>query len=549
MIDDGLLAFNWAFSILSELVKQGVQNAIISPGSRSTPLVLAASQIDALQKKVVIDERSAAFQALGIAKATAKPVLLICTSGTAAANYFPAIVEANLSRIPLILLTADRPSKLRNVGAQQTIDQVKLYGNHASYFDLGEPNLKDADKIEFIARHVMYEASKAIPVHVNAPFCKPLEPKELPKNLNQAKSGDFSFVQQKADVIDLLNELQVAQKPVFIFGPTSIPSQNFLEIYTWAKTANIPCICEALSQLPTNMGLLEGLLRNEASRIVLKPDLIVRFGRQPVSTSLELFLQSNKDVPHLHLDYFDVWHDATFSTHQHLFGDFDWSSVLNSGLEFDEIWSDLWEQILEENRRFRTEVLHEIDEFTDGKVHQLVSEWNQFDGIHISNSFPIRDIELFTEIKDKKVYCNRGANGIDGVLSTALGNSIVHDSFLTLIGDVAFLHDATSLINHIQYKANHTLLVINNQGGRIFEMLPVAKQSSELFAQYFQTNQTYSVNHLAQAFGIPYFFADSAKELKNILDSDFKQLRIIECFTSPEASLKQRNRIWASSNH
>lgn len=548
MIDEGLLAFNWSFSFLSELVKQGLQHAIISPGSRSTPLVLAASQIDALHKKVVIDERSAAFQALGIAKATAKPVLLICTSGTASANYFPAIIEANLSRIPLIVITADRHIKLRNVGAQQTIDQIKLYGNHASYFDLGEPNQQDLIKVSFVARQVMYEASKAIPVHVNAPFRKPLEPNEIPTNLNQATSGDFKFVQQKADLTDLLNELQVAQKPVFIFGPTSIPNQNFLEIYTWAQSANIPCICESLSQLPANVGLLEGLLRNEASRIVLKPDLIVRFGRQPVSKSLELYLVSHQDVPHLHLDLFDVWHDATFSTHQHLFGTFDWNPILDSELEFDEVWIDLWTQILEENRRFRHEVLHEIEEFTDGKVHELISEWNLFDGIHISNSFPIRDIELFAELEDKKVYCNRGANGIDGVISSAFGNSIAHNSFLTLIGDIAFLHDASSLVNHSQYSANHTLIVINNQGGRIFEMLPVAKQSTDIFEQYFQTNQTYSVNHLAQSFGIPYFYADSALELKKLLDSEFSGLRIIECFTSPEASLKQRNRIWSSSN-
>lgn len=542
MQDKGQLALNWSFEFLKTLVKQGVSDAIISPGSRSTPLVLAAHQLKQLNKRVVVDERSAAFQALGIAKATNQPVVLICTSGTAAANYFPAIVEASLSRVPLIVITADRPAKLRSIGAQQTIDQVKLYGNHATYFELGEPNELDFRRLPVLASQVIHETSKAHVVHVNAAFRKPLEPNAYEPIFDYSESEPFSFSLPKANLDELILELSVAKRPLFIFGPVMLPSHGFSEIYEWAIERNIPCITESLSQLPVNCGLYEGPLRNSELRTFLKPDLIVRFGRQPVSKSVELYLETHQSVPHLHFDVFDVWHDATFTTSAHFFGKIDTHHLKDIDIVFDPDWRDLWKNLEHDSKTKRASIVAS-DSFTDGKVISQVIQWNGFSGIHLSNSYPIRDVEWFASLKNKLVYCNRGANGIDGVLSTAMGNSVSHNDFCTIIGDVAFLHDAASLAYHRAYTANHTILLINNGGGRIFEMLPIAQSAPEVLETYYQTAVPFHAEQICKAFGISYQRVNHSIALEALLHEQYQGLRLIECVTDARASQMQRKDI------
>jgi 2-succinyl-5-enolpyruvyl-6-hydroxy-3-cyclohexene-1-carboxylate synthase len=542
MSDKGQLALNWSTEFLKKLVLSGVQDAIISPGSRSTPLVLAAHRITSLRKRVVIDERSAAFQALGIAKATSRPVILICTSGTAAANYFPAIVEANLSRVPLIVITADRPAKLRNIGAQQTIDQVKLFGNHAMYFELGEPKEEDLNRLPILASQVMYEASKAQVIHVNAAFRKPLEPEQFENSQIEVEPDAFQLQTGTASVNELILELSVAQRPVFIFGPSILPSFSFDELYEWANDHQIPCITESLSQITPTIGLIEGALRHKEVRELLKPDLIVRFGRQPVSKSLELYLDTHRSVPHVHFDFFDVWHDATFSTDAHFFGKPDLAALQQVETQYDESWLDLWNNLLREGEAKRNELLNS-DTFTDGQVIHLVCAWGKFEALHLSNSYPIRDIETFGRLNQQNVYCNRGANGIDGVLATALGNSVAHASFCSFIGDVAFLHDASSLAYHRSYAANHTIILINNGGGRIFEMLPISKSAPEILEKYFQTPVAYQAEQICAAFGISYQRVQDSLSLQTALNQDYIGLRLIECITDSKTSQKQRREI------
>ncbi|TNE70328.1 2-succinyl-5-enolpyruvyl-6-hydroxy-3-cyclohexene-1-carboxylic-acid synthase [bacterium] len=541
-VDYGQFSVDWSTEFLNELVKGGVQHAIISPGSRSTPLVLAAHQIKTLEKRVIVDERSAAFQALGIAKATSKPVLLICTSGTAAANYFPAIAEANLSRVPLIVITADRPPKLRDIGAQQTIDQVKLYGEHAKYVELGEPNQEDFKRLSVLAKQVLFEVSKAKVVHVNAPFRKPLEPTNYQAKELNTYSEEFEILTGEADLNDLIQELSVATKPVFIFGPSILPKQHFKDVFEWAEKHQIPCITESLSQLPVNAGLFEGMLRNKELRTFLVPDLIVRFGRQPVSKSLELYLSEHAEVPHLHFDFLDVWHDATFTTDVHSFGKIDVQKLSAIETLYDESWLELWKNVKQEAIQKRDTILSD-ESFTDGKVIQTVLTWNTFDGIHLSNSYPVRDIESFGELSGKTVFCNRGANGIDGVLATSMGNSISFQDFCTLIGDVAFLHDMSSLAYHQQYNSNHTIVLINNGGGRIFEMLPISMSAPEVLETYYQTAVPYQAEHICSAFGISHVRVTNSHEFLTSLQVPFSGLRVIECLTDSKKSAEQRRQL------
>jgi len=543
MEDAGLLAYQWSLDFLSQLHKNGVTDCIISPGSRSTPLVLAAASIDSLHKRIVIDERSAAFQALGIAKATARPVLLICTSGTAAANYFPAIVEANLSRVPLIVLTADRPTKLRNIGAQQTIDQVKLYGNHALYVEMGEPKSDDLNRIPKLADQVFYESLKGYPIHVNAAFRKPLQPEILPKPI-QVYPDDVHFQFPKIDLTDLTNELSVASKPLFLFGPCSIPSLNFSFVYEWAIRNSIPCITEILSQITSNQAFTSSFLNDSDTKNYFKPDLIVRFGRQPVSSVLDKFLVENKDISQLHFDYFDVWHDSTFTTTQHFFGKIETDQLNLIPVVSDENWFELWTNAIQENRIKQENSLNDERIFSDAHVFQSVSKWDQFEGLHLSNSYPIRDSETFGNFRNKQVYCNRGANGIDGVISTALGNSVSYSEFCTIIGDIAFLHDAASLVNHVQYASNHTLIVINNDGGQIFGMLPVSKMTdSSLLKTYYTTPQSYSIESLAKAFSIQFFRVETIDDFHLCLHKEFSGLRIIECVTNAQVAHSLRKKL------
>lgn len=543
MSDLGQLNYEWALTFLSQLNRSGITDCIISPGSRSTPLVLAASQINSLNKRVVIDERSAAFQALGIAKSTARPVILICTSGTAAANYFPAIVEANLARIPLVVITADRPSKLRNIGAQQTIDQVKLYGNHADYFELGEPNRDDLNRLSVLAHQIMHECMKGKPIHVNAPFRKPLQPQTFQEEIIHFNPAELHFQFPTVDLTDLQNELMVSKRPLFVFGPVSIPTLNFRFVYKWAIDNGIPCISEVLSQTKNTIGFLESFLKQEETQHFLTPDLIVRFGRQPVNATIDHYLKRNKNIPQLHFDYFDVWHDATFTTYQHYFGKIDEAEFLDLNFYANEMWFELWQNIiLEKQQSIQTE-LAQTKPLADGQLFKSITEWNQFDGLHLSNSYPIRDIEVFGMVSDKDVYGNRGANGIDGVISTALGNSVVYHQFCTIIGDIAFLHDASALVNHVQYNANHTIIVINNGGGRIFDMLPVSKSGAHLMTNYFNTPQPYSCEFITKGFGIPYLKATTIEEFNSALNQSYEGIRVIECVTNPKISQQLRETV------
>ena len=326
-----LTAYLVAF--VTELVQTGVTDVVVSPGSRSTPMAMVMAEHPEIKTHIHVDERSAAFFALGIAKATNKPVAILCTSGTAAANYFPAIVEARYSRVPLLVLTADRPHELREVGAPQAIDQIHLYGQHVKWFaDMALP--ENSKEIIRYARTVcaraaaIATAAPAGPVHLNFPFREPLIPKleeetfqleERPKGYVNVRNGELTINEDEFKEISL--KLNSYKNGMIVCG--NIADERFAQVVTdLAAALNFPILADPLSQLRSGKHRLENIveaydtfLRNEDAKTYLKPDIILRFGAMPVSKALTIFLKENHQAEQLVIDGAGGWRDpASLST-------------------------------------------------------------------------------------------------------------------------------------------------------------------------------------------------------------------------------------------
>jgi 2-succinyl-5-enolpyruvyl-6-hydroxy-3-cyclohexene-1-carboxylate synthase len=305
----------WASTLIRSLYKSGVRHAVISPGSRSAPLTIAAAIHNGFQKHVVVDERSAAFIALGIGKSTGMPAVLICTSGTAAANYLPAIVEAKESGVPMIVLTADRPPNLRGIGSSQTVDQIKLYGDQAVFFhEAGEPGFEPADlrRLEYLGKQAVETALETGgAAHINLPFRKPLEPEdgeveeEMKRNRADADPFHPAVSGRTITLSDALHSLiSSAKRPLIIAGPSD-PARSLQHVFDEAiSTLNAPAIAEPGSGLRVDDHLTilryEQFLRNESVLQELTPDLILRFGDQPFTKSLLKALEKWADIPLIH---------------------------------------------------------------------------------------------------------------------------------------------------------------------------------------------------------------------------------------------------------
>jgi 2-succinyl-5-enolpyruvyl-6-hydroxy-3-cyclohexene-1-carboxylate synthase len=490
----GNIAFDWATTFLKTLSELGTKHIIISPGSRSTPLTLAAAVNDSFEKKVILDERSAAFTALGIGKATNIPAVLICTSGTAVANYYPAVIEARESGVPLILATADRPPHLRATGANQAIDQIKIFGDYPVFFhETGEPSteMKDLKRLKRLGRQAFsVSREQRGPVHLNFCFRKPLEPeskvllnakKEKKNTFSPDKSTNkFSTAYYLSD--DLQAILEEARKPLMILGPLA-PGDDIISIAHLAETIGCPVLAESAIHTSNTIEGFAGFLRNKSIRDELEPDLILRFGFQPTSKSLELGLQTWEADNHLHFASTEGWEDATFSGADHLrwlgrpiqFGPFSSSP--------DKEWLARWKKVEQEFKSYSTEITTTSPSLTDGSVYYHFTPHlssNHF--IAVANSFPARDINLFgRQDPDIPIFLNRGASGIDGLTSTAMGISLsLQQAGVLFTGDLAFLHDTNALLNHKKLENSLTIVVINNDGGSIFACYPFKNTKSIL---------------------------------------------------------------------
>lgn len=554
-------AFNWSTHFVRSLYEMGIEHAFISPGSRSTALTLAFSVHPGIISHIAIDERSAAFQALGVGKATGKPSVLVCTSGTAVANYLPAVIEAAQSATPLIVLSADRPPQYRNVGASQTIDQLKIFGDYPVFFhEAGEPNgsEKAIRRLKMAAHQAVDESvRKGGVAHINFPFSKPFEPaaevleQTEKENRNNLKVASQNYSQQR-DETELgetfWSDLISAERPLIIVGPVSHSDQTDF-ITPLARTLNAPILAEPGSQIPSSRHTIEGFdgfLMNSENYEDLGADLILRFGGQPVSKALNQYLEAYENVMQISFMNSNLWADGTLTSHKIIRLDSPLAIPDVTGAA-DNKWLKQWKKTQKTFSKLRDETLEASSLLTDGFIFSSVSKSLPKKGFcMLSNSFPVRDLSLFGEFDGKEIYANRGAAGIDGIASTSLGLSLSLNKPGTLfIGDIAFLHDSNALLAANEINKPLVIVILNNGGGTIFRMLPVHNMK-KAYTRFFETPQSVKIAALCRAHNIDHTLVSKPAQVAETYEKLIQQngVHVMECMTGADASMEQRQTLW-----
>jgi len=573
MINEGTTLYLGAF--VDELVRSGLKHIVVSPGSRSTPIAVLAAEHPELKVWIQIDERSAAFFALGLAKSSRQAVALLCTSGTAAANYFPAIAEANLSRVPLVVLTADRPHELRDVGAPQTIDQLGMYGSHAKWF----MEMPLPEQSPSMLRHARVMASRAVMtsqaaprgvVHLNFPLREPLLPNiEHPLLYESERASYTSVYATKAglapDVLEqLATTLTSIDNGLIVCGPHDDPALAPL-IVELAERLAYPIVADPLSQLRSGahskqlvIDSYDSFLRVEALTAELVPDVLLRFGAMPVSKPLLQYMNKHVQARHIVVDEAG-WRDPTLLVSDRVMAEpVTLCEQLNAWLEQHQLdrkanrssWVMRWQQVQHTTAKVLDEAAEkEYDgELFEGKVVTQLQQWMQAGStLFVGNSMPIRDVDSFwrNDNRDIRIMANRGANGIDGLVSTAMGISALTEGAVLLLGDLSFYHDLNGLLGAKLHQLNIIIVVVNNDGGGIFSFLPQAGMDKH-FELLFGTPIGLDYEHAAKLYGGAFTRATSWEQFKSAF-LDAQQgggLHIIELPTNRAVNVAQHRGIW-----
>ncbi len=555
------LNFYWSTEFARALYEQGVRHVVISPGSRSTPLTLAFAAHPGFEKHIIIDERSAAFTALGIGKGTGVPACLVCTSGTAVANYYPAVIEATQSGVPLIIASADRPPHLRNIGASQTIDQLKIFGDYPVFFhEIGEAKESNQSflRLERAAQQATQVAiEKGGVSHINFPFSKPFEPtkeyleKIEAENEKHSKQAfhQYKTIIESVDVSEQFwSELVSSEKPLLIVGPGTT-SENHETITTLAKTLNVPILAEPGSNMPSSKYTIsgfDGFLRSKEIKAHFKPDLILRFGEEPVSKALINFISENNECTQIRFVHGPLLEDESLSATKVI--------KLAGVLRIPQIagateknWLKDWRKLQKDFISFRENQLHPSSPLTDGYIfHTLSPLIPKKSFTMLSNSFPVRDLSLFGDFDGKEIYVNRGAAGIDGITSTTIGLSkSLKKPGVLFIGDIAFLHDSNALLNASYLPESLIIVILNNGGGTIFRMLPI-NEFGKKYQEYFETPQSTSIAALCRAHKIGHDLISRPEQLVTLFEKRLEKpgLHVLECITDADDSMVQRYVLW-----
>ena len=500
-------------TLVDQWLSCGVRHAVISPGSRSTPMALALAKRNELELHVFHDERSAAFAALGIAKASGVPAILLCTSGTAAVEFHAAVVEAHHAEIPILVCTADRPPELQNVGAPQTIDQTNLYGVAVRLFH----NAAVADDLEQnnwrkLAR-TLFAASLGVvpgPVHLNLQFREPLvaEPNDLP--LQSANSDEV--IANKVNQISarqlkkILNYI-AGKNGVIIAGTDSYDPQIVLSLGAalgWPVFAD-PRSGARLPESKVVIAAMDSILRNQQFAESHKPEVILRLGAPLVSKVVNAWLASCQ-VPQVVLTTTPTLIDPDRITSMHLSGDV--GEICNLIIDGSpnavaSSWLGVWSDAEDKAQRAINETLSNEQFLSEPVVARAVyGLLPEGSNLFVSSSMPIRDLEWFAAPRTGlKVLANRGVNGIDGVVSTAIGVALATKATTALlIGDIALLHDTNGLLNLGNRKIDLRIIVLDNRGGGIFSFLPQASAlATDTFEKVFGTPHDVDIEMLAKS--------------------------------------------------
>jgi len=566
----------WAAALLDELARSGVRHVVIAPGSRSTPLVLAAHRNPDLIVHVGLDERSAAFFALGIGRASGHPAAVITTSGTAVANLLPAAVEADRAEVPLLLLTADRPRELRDGDANQSVRQPGIFSTCArAEWDLMHPEVSTG-----AVTHLRAVACRAVaatrgsgagPVHLNVPFRKPLEPTlvesdreailALGAEVREVREGrpdgapwvrihdavPFAAPTVVRDVAEALGE---AERPLFVAGHLAPGCGDV--VLRAAHAVGAPILADPLSGArfanvdgATRIVTYDTILRDEEIARALEPDLILRLGRTPTSAVTATWLAAG-DARRIAIDAGPLWKDHSASVHDMVVADpVAFLSVLTrevgvSGHQTPDRseWLRTWRDV---EAAARTAFEGDLASIELAVARTVVRSAEDGDSIFVSSSMPIRDVDTVSGAGDRLVaiHANRGASGIDGVVSTALGAAASGSGpLVALLGDLAFLHDANGLA--LARAADVVFVVVNNDGGGIFHMLPVSEWDPP-FTELFATPQGRDLATHSASFGLPHDVV-SPEELDAALSAALAagSTRVLEVRTDREREVDAR---------
>jgi 2-succinyl-5-enolpyruvyl-6-hydroxy-3-cyclohexene-1-carboxylate synthase len=586
----------WAISFVNELVAGGVKYACISPGSRNTPLTWAFAQNKEIRKYVIVDERSSAFFALGLANRTGSPVAIVCTSGTAAVEFYPAIVEAYQQRIPLIICTADRPSELRDTGTNQTINQNNLYRNHIRYFaDAGLPEMSTKRIISL--KNI---ASKALqiscyynkgPVHINFPFKKPFEPdtftdeitktiRDLLKRTYYKSSSPESETKLSGEkgFLNIVEKLKHTPKGIIVVGPEKYNNEFHTNVIKLSRILRYPVLADGCSQLrflssfsdklnsqkyntPGNNNIIcnyETMFRSSSFSEKYLPEIILHFGRTSISKGMEEFFEKHNPLKLIINEDGDLFDPSRkgklyksspahfcksiiqfFQTPGNIRREDGW---LESYLYADHLLEKLKHKLL-----FNSRSLNEVR-----IINEFLNSIPEKSSIMLSNSLPVRDFDYWASCSSKHftIFNNRGASGIDGITSTALGiASVKKEPVFLITGDIAYYYDLNALMTAKKYSIPLIIILINNNGGGIFNSLPVSRYTKFL-QEYLITPHQLNFEKLTNAFGVGYSKVKTWKGFRDSLNMAVakKKPSVIEIQTDALSSLALRKLYWDKSN-
>ena len=530
MTRDATTAF--ARALVDEWVRAGVSDACVAPGSRSAPLALALASDGRVRVHVHFDERSAAFFAVGAAKASGRPAVVLCTSGTAAANFHPAVLEAYHSRTPLIVCTADRPPELRDTGAGQTVDQLDLYGRAVRWFceaGVPEDHPGAAASWRSLAARAAVEAvgPPAGPVHLNLAFREPLVPTGEPivDVPGRPDGRPWTSVTRAVRVPDDATVARLAEltrtrpRGVVVAGWGSGATADVVERF--AAAAGWPVLADPISGLrqgPHAISTYEALLRSPGFAAGHRPDLVVRLGAAPTGKALTTWLDA--DVPQVLVDPDGAWLDPGRAAAERVAVDADpllaaLAGRLTPGADSDEAWLGTWRAADRSARAALDELLDGWETLFEGRVARDVVDALP-DGVTfaVASSMPVRDVEAFARPRSGVRYLsNRGVNGIDGFVSAVLGAATrAPGPVVALLGDLCFLHDANGLHGATRRGVDVTFVVLDNDGGGIFSFLPQA-QLPEHFELLFGTPHGVDLTAVAAMHGVPVDRVEKAGEV------------------------------------
>ena len=537
-------------ALVDEFYQLGVRHAVFSPGSRSTTMAMLFKEHEGFETYMNIDERSASFMALGIAKAHKEPTVLVCTSGSAVAHYLPAILEAQYTGVPLIVLSADRPHTLLHVGAPQTVDQHKIFGTAVNYFEeLAVP--QESHYYTYprqVARKAYMKAmdTKKGPVHINVPLFEPLVP-ELSRNHFEAGRSSFKVV--KPNYSDIFacgegNNLLERYERILILAGPQIDVDEADMIRSFGEALQAPILADPLSNVrgcgtsKVVISTYDALLAGQALWHELKPDCVIQFGQIVVSKRVQQMIASWTDAEYIEVNPTMDSMNPTGKTTMHMQASIDVFTHLYGKNNSSDTYLKIWQRLEQEGKKQLSTAIDEPHCFEGRTIRELQEHIPEDGQIFVANSMTIRDFDYFWFSGESRavLYGNRGVNGIDGTISTALGLAANGKPTYLVTGDLSLFHDLNGLAVAKTHNLNLTIILHNNDGGGIFEYLP--QKGTKHFDYLFSTSQGLDYSGAAKLYGCGYTKISSPDELSSVLANVSQEtgVHIIEIPTNREYS-------------